>query len=232
MAHPAAVELRTGRPTTISRAGKEGTSPLRTWAEMFPTGAPGRRAAGPTPRPCSGLRSSGSHRTEILRALEFWPTPRAMDGEKGTRRATESTARRVALRQANLPEAVQEAERPERRMYPTPVTYDADPGGPGNHYKGLGWQARHLWMTPTRSDFTRRRARESWEGNDLVSQATSVEEAEGRPQKPAGGALNPPWVEWLMGFPIGWTGLKPSETPSSRKSRTGSRAASSKKKRR
>lgn len=24
----------------------------------------------------------------------------------------------------------------------------------------------------------------------------------------AGGALNPPWVEWLMGWPVGWTDLK------------------------
>jgi hypothetical protein len=27
----------------------------------------------------------------------------------------------------------------------------------------------------------------------------------------AGGKLNPPWVEWLMGWPIGWTDLKPLE---------------------
>ena len=26
-----------------------------------------------------------------------------------------------------------------------------------------------------------------------------------------GGMLNPPWVEWLMGWPIGWTDLKPLE---------------------
>jgi len=25
----------------------------------------------------------------------------------------------------------------------------------------------------------------------------------------AGGALSPPWVEWLMGWPCGWTDLKP-----------------------
>jgi hypothetical protein len=31
-----------------------------------------------------------------------------------------------------------------------------------------------------------------------------------------GGSLNPMWVEWLMGFPLGWTALEPSETPSSR----------------
>ena len=29
---------------------------------------------------------------------------------------------------------------------------------------------------------------------------------------PAGGALNPTWVEWLMGWPIGWTDLKPWAT--------------------
>jgi hypothetical protein len=28
----------------------------------------------------------------------------------------------------------------------------------------------------------------------------------------AGGKLNPMWVEWLMGWPLGWTGLKPLET--------------------
>jgi hypothetical protein len=27
------------------------------------------------------------------------------------------------------------------------------------------------------------------------------------------GTLNPTWVEWLMGFPSGWTDLKDSETP-------------------
>ena len=29
----------------------------------------------------------------------------------------------------------------------------------------------------------------------------------------AGGSLNPNWVEWLMGYPVGWTDLEPSETP-------------------
>ena len=24
-----------------------------------------------------------------------------------------------------------------------------------------------------------------------------------------GGALNPTWVEWIMGWPLGWTGLEP-----------------------
>ena len=35
---------------------------------------------------------------------------------------------------------------------------------------------------------------------------------------PHGGKLNPAWVEWLMGYPVGWTDLEDSETPSCRKS--------------
>ena len=31
----------------------------------------------------------------------------------------------------------------------------------------------------------------------------------------AGGKLNPTWVEWLMGWPLGWTDLKPSATDKS-----------------
>jgi hypothetical protein len=34
----------------------------------------------------------------------------------------------------------------------------------------------------------------------------------------AGGALNPTWVEWLMGFPLGWTVCDASGTRSSRRS--------------
>ena len=29
--------------------------------------------------------------------------------------------------------------------------------------------------------------------------------------EPIGGILNPNWVEWLMGWPTGWTDLKPLE---------------------
>jgi len=39
------------------------------------------------------------------------------------------------------------------------------------------------------------------------------------------GQLNPAWVEWLMGYPMGWTELKDSATPSSRKLHTKSSKA-------
>lgn len=65
----------------------------------------------------------------------------------------------------------------ESLSLPTPVKYDATPGGPNNHYKGLGNLAKHEW---TNGDGT---------------------------------GLCPNFVEWLMGFPIGWTALEPLETP-------------------
>lgn len=42
-----------------------------------------------------------------------------------------------------------------------------------------------------------------------------------------GGDLNPTWVEWLMGYPLGWTGLEVLATPSSRKSPSSSAKRSS-----
>ena len=41
----------------------------------------------------------------------------------------------------------------------------------------------------------------------------------------ATGQLNPAWVEWLMGYPMGWTELKDWATPSCRKSHTKSSKA-------
>jgi hypothetical protein len=38
-------------------------------------------------------------------------------------------------------------------------------------------------------------------------------------EKAPGGTLNPTWVEWLMGYPAGYTDLKHWEILSSRKSR-------------
>jgi DNA (cytosine-5)-methyltransferase 1 len=76
--------------------------------------------------------------------------------------------------------------------------------------------ARTMWPTPTASDYrgsgpTVVRKDGKNRLNDRLDYAT-----EQRAQN--GGQLNPTWVEWLMGFPTGWTDLKASEMPSSRKS--------------
>lgn len=73
-----------------------------------------------------------------------------------------------------------------------------------------------LWPTPSASDNRDRGNRQSpaikrrIEKGKQVMLSMSVDDASG--------SLNPTWVEWLMGFPEGWTDLKPSEMPLSRKS--------------
>ena len=64
---------------------------------------------------------------------------------------------------------------------------------------------RNLWPTPKASpsgpDYARaNRARSG--GDDLAT----------RVARETPGQLNPTWVEWLMGWPLGWTDLKPLGT--------------------
>jgi hypothetical protein len=81
--------------------------------------------------------------------------------------------------------------------------------------------ARALWPTPTKSD--------AFKGYASPTSAPFSHGGSGgelhKQVAPSGGPLNPQWVAWLMGFPIDWTSLQPSETRSSRKSRSGSGVA-------
>ena len=66
-------------------------------------------------------------------------------------------------------------------------------------------QVRHrkLWPTPTRSDYKGRGPNSEQKGlPEIVNGGIET-----LPTKTA--RLNPNWVEWLMGWPIGWTDLKP-----------------------
>jgi hypothetical protein len=113
------------------------------------------------------------------------------------------------------------------KLWPTPTT----PSGGGERSKdragsgNLHWMARagKLWPTPTTRDYKG------------ANSAEHLAKARGHHDQPpnavkmaghSGGQLNPTWVEWLMGFPTGWTDLKPSEMPSSRKSSSKSDAQS------
>ena len=100
----------------------------------------------------------------------------------------------------------------ESGSWPTPTVEDAWGGNPDNptptsrNLASLR-NAVKLWPTP-------RVGKSNGYGRQLHAM---VGREEGL--KMSGGQLNPTWVEWLMGYPLGWTDLKGSAMPSSRKSR-------------
>jgi hypothetical protein len=78
-------------------------------------------------------------------------------------------------------------------------------------------QEAKMWPTPTKSDHkgsgpTMMRSDGKMRG-DRLDYATE-RNLDGTP---TGGQLNPTWVEWLMGWPLGWTDLKPLEMDKSQR---------------
>ena len=132
---------------------------------------------------------------------------------------------RVKLKPGQQTSLSQEVHR-RGGLWPTPRASDREglEAGMRRDSPGLGVVVRvpHLWPTPAAQDGKNGTLPPSQAARDTIPGAMI--------RSGATGSLNPQWVEWLMGYPIGHTALKGSETPSSRKSRTASRAGSRKSK--
>ena len=92
------------------------------------------------------------------------------------------------------------------RLLPTPVASDANGTHGGNMHGSLRTYV-HMWPTPTARDSKGANGPAhlvNGTGRKHTDQlANRVAIVENFPH----GQLNPEWVEWLMGFPIGWTEL-------------------------
>jgi hypothetical protein len=138
----------------------------------------------------------------ITSAIEsgLWPTPQAHDAQKGYAERVGRFGTKHGGRNLN----------DEVKMWPTPTVC-------GNYNrKGLSKSsgdglatAVKMWPTPCASASKgsspaalTRKSGKSRE-NDRIDHAVMASD---------GGQLNPEWVEWLMGWPIGLTALKPLET--------------------
>lgn len=133
---------------------------------------------------------------------QMWPTPTRMDYAKERMRSTQQKA--GSRRSLDLPSAV--------RLWPTPraneykdVLQSMPPSrkkDPGKCNLTQAVAMDQMFATPCARDYRtgqRKRYENKARANNLNNQI--------------GGQLNPMWVEWLMGFPPGWTDLNASGTP-------------------
>lgn len=100
------------------------------------------------------------------------------------------------------------------KLWPTPTSSLADKGGRITPRKGReggtlieALSARTVWPTPLASD---------WKSHSPAKNAKNSRPLREQIGASDGGALNPAWVEWLMGWPIGHTESKHWETAKSR----------------
>jgi hypothetical protein len=92
-------------------------------------------------------------------------------------------------------------------LWPTPVASDTG-ARPRKYAQGgtpLSLAAR-TWPTPTTVSGNAVGRLDEWGGSGARRMTSDL------PHHERTGPLNPPWVEWLMGWPIGWSDLQPLET--------------------
>jgi DNA (cytosine-5)-methyltransferase 1 len=157
---------------------------------------------------CTGLDGGSHSRKALKKRQETWPTPLASDWKP----------RGPNSKQQGLQEIV------KKRMWPTPATK-----GYGHASEGM---VSNLISKIEDGMITKEEAEamlslpklenhRTWKKKFPTPTAHNAKEtnapSESERNTPTlaasvGGKLNPTWVEWLMGWPLEWTDLKPLET--------------------
>ena len=197
------IRLSSGKLRKISNNGVSGSIGLARTVALWPTPDANMGARGTQPE-WKPIRQSGQPAqytiNQAVRDKQKWPTPQARDW-KG------SSGRSLKGLEIDLPTAI--------KKWPTPTacmskgsSENALTRKDGRSRENdrldhkvfvLGGQSiQRTYPTPTASEYKRRGPNSKQQGLSTI-------------EPPANGQLNPDWVEWLMGWPIGWTALKPLE---------------------
>ena len=117
-----------------------------------------------------------------------WPTPtcKGLEGGSNSRKAAKA-----------------------RGMWPT-ITVHGNYNRKGASKTSGDGLITAIWRTPTASDSNK------WSNQSLADRQEKGQQirlnTQVSPEGGKGGLLNPMWVEWLMGWPLGWTSLDVLET--------------------
>jgi hypothetical protein len=79
-------------------------------------------------------------------------------------------------------------------------------------YRASKSKKEKIWPTPQASDNRDRGNMSDPAIQRRIAKGKQINLSMQVKENSYGGSLNPTWVEWLMGWPIGWTDLKPLET--------------------
>jgi DNA (cytosine-5)-methyltransferase 1 len=126
-----------------------------------------------------------------------WPTPTVSDIYADNLKSSQQTD--GSMHSVSLAHAVQ--------MWPTP-TATVDTSNINGKFNSLTlWDAVRMSPTPTHGKLAGgsgafQQIQDKYENNEITLEEKKAMQAGN------GGRLNPMWVEWLMGFPIGWTDLE------------------------
>ena len=191
---PTATLANHGGPNQRDSSGRPG---LQMAAMLWPTPKASDSMMGMTARTKGRPIEKSTHLQTRVWCAErgLWPTPAARDykGSNSMEHLTRDSNNRNHVDQ--LANAV--------KLFPTPVAGDATGTTGGNMCSSLRTFTK-MFPTPRAQSFTGASQAPNRQGSaDLQTVVAS----------PGNGQLNPTWVEWLMGFPIGWTELSASETP-------------------
>ena len=126
----------------------------------------------------------------------LWPTPTCPNGGRSVAHVTDWRSERTAYTDKGKKVQVDLAQAVKRWPTPTVCGNHNRKGASPTSGDGLA-TAVQRFTTPCSDDTGHRKAKYAQGGTALSTQA--------------GGSLNPTWVEWLMGWPLGWTDLKPLE---------------------
>ena len=145
-------------------------------------------------------------------AVRHWPTPRASMANGPSQKEIEDGDPKKRLETAVKVES----------RWPTPTARDWKDGSYCPNVPVNGLLGRAVWPTPDTRGFTNQGAirqlnQNLTDHNEFVGMTHRVGHQKreaawtgdsSTPRSEVSGSLNPQWVEWLMGYPSGWTDLE------------------------